>query len=92
MEERKLTREQKKAAYRKAILAAAKQEFIRKGYKDASVAAIMDEAHLGVGTFYNYFASKEEILMQRLTHLPPRQRVEVRGSGARKQGRNAGPG
>ena len=69
MEERKLTREQKKAVYRKAILKAAKAEFVRKGYKEASVAAIMDEAHLGVGTFYNYFASKEEILMQLLTHL-----------------------
>lgn len=69
MEERKLTREQKKAVYRKAILKAAKAEFVRKGYKEASVAAIMDEAHLGVGTFYNYFASKEEILMELLTHL-----------------------
>ena len=36
MAEKKLTREQKKGVYRKAILEAAKQEFIRKGYKGAS--------------------------------------------------------
>jgi len=66
---KKLTREQKKVVYRKAILEAAKQEFIRKGYKDASIAAIMEAAGLGVGTFYNYFSSKEEILMQLLANL-----------------------
>lgn len=69
MAERKLTREEKKVLYRKLILEAAKKEFIRKGYKEASVAAIMDAAHLGVGTFYNYFASKEEILMCLLAQL-----------------------
>ena len=69
MEGKKLTREQKKVVYRKAILEAAKQEFIRKGYKDASIAAIMEAAGLGVGTFYNYFSSKEEILMQLLANL-----------------------
>ena len=69
MAEKKLTREQKKVVYRKAILEAAKQEFIRKGYKDASIAAIMEAAGLGVGTFYNYFSSKEEILMQLLANL-----------------------
>ena len=63
MAERKLTREEKKVLYRRLILDAAKNEFIRKGYKEASIAAIMDEAKLGVGTFYNYFASKEEILL-----------------------------
>lgn len=69
MEGKKLTREQKKVVYRKAILEAAKQEFIRKGYKEASVAAIMEAAQLGVGTFYNYFSSKEEILMHLLANL-----------------------
>ena len=69
MEGKKLTREQKKVVYRKAILEAAKQEFIRKGYKDASIAAIMEAAGLGVGTFYNYFSSKDEILMQLLANL-----------------------
>ena len=70
MEEKKLSRrEQKKIASRQAILQAAKKEFIRKGYKDASIAAIMEGAGLGVGTFYNYFSSKEEILMKLLASL-----------------------
>ena len=69
MAERKLTREEKKVLYRRLILEAAKKEFIRKGYKEASVAAIMEAAKLGVGTFYNYFASKEEILMCLLAGL-----------------------
>ena len=69
MAERRLTREEKKVLYRKLIVEAAKKEFVRKGYKEASIAAIMDEAKLGVGTFYNYFASKEEILMCLLAQL-----------------------
>lgn len=67
MEEKKLgRRERKKIASRKAILAAAKQEFVRQGYKETSIADIMERADLGVGTFYNYFSSKEEILMSLL--------------------------
>ena len=69
MAERRLTREEKKVLYRKLIVEAAKKEFVRKGYKEASIAAIMDEAKLGVGTFYNYFASKEEILLCLLAQL-----------------------
>ena len=70
MEEKKLgRRERKKIASRQAILAAAKQEFVRQGYKDASIADIMERADLGVGTFYNYFSSKEEILMNLLVGL-----------------------
>ena len=70
MEEKKLgRRERKKIASRQAILAAAKQEFVRQGYKDASIADIMERADLGVGTFYNYFSSKEEILMSLLVGL-----------------------
>ena len=63
MEEKKLgRRERKKIASRKAILAAAKQEFVRQGYKETSIADIMERADLAVGTFYKYFSSKEEIL------------------------------
>ena len=70
MEEKKLgRRERKKIASRQAILTAAKQEFVRQGYKDASIADIMERADLGVGTFYNYFSSKEEILMSLLVGL-----------------------
>ncbi len=48
---------------------AAVREFSRKGFRDTSVADIMGAAELGIGTFYNYFNSKEEILMSLLERL-----------------------
>ena len=63
MEEKMGRRERKKLLSRKAILDAAVREFSRKGFKETSVADIMNAADLGIGTFYNYFESKEEILM-----------------------------
>jgi len=56
-------RERKKQLSRQAILKAAQQLFIDRGYKETSVADIMNGADLGTGTFYNYFQSKEEVLM-----------------------------
>lgn len=56
-------REQKKLNYRQAIMAAAAHEFKARGFANTAVADIMDAANLGVGTFYNYFGSKEEVLM-----------------------------
>ena len=59
-------RERKKLQSRKMILEAAISEFSKKGYKETSVADIMAAADLGIGTFYNYFASKEELLFSLL--------------------------
>lgn len=56
-------RERKKFLSRQAILKAAQQQFATRGYKDTSVADIMNAADLGTGTFYNYFESKEEVLI-----------------------------
>ena len=69
MEEKMGRRERKKLLSRKAILDAAVREFSRKGFKETSVADIMNAADLGIGTFYNYFESKEEILMCLLGRL-----------------------
>ena len=62
-------RERKKLQSRKMILEAAISEFSKKGYKETSVADIMTAADLGIGTFYNYFASKEELLFSLLGRL-----------------------
>ena len=59
-------RERKKLQSRKMILEAAISEFSKKGYKETSVADIMAAADLGIGTFYNYFSSKEELLFSLL--------------------------
>ena len=69
MEEKIGRRERKKQLSRQAILDAAVAEFSSKGYKDTSVADIMNAADLGIGTFYNYFSSKEEVLLSLLGTL-----------------------
>ena len=50
-------RERKKLQSKQTILAAAVKQFMAKGVKETSIADIMGEAELGVGTFYNYFES-----------------------------------
>lgn len=47
-----------------ALLKAARAVFAREGYKAANVADIAGEAGLGVGTFYNYFDSKEAVFFE----------------------------
>ncbi|TYZ31074.1 TetR/AcrR family transcriptional regulator [Selenomonas caprae] len=69
MEEKMGRRERKKMLSRQAILAAAVEQFSHKGFKETSVADIMNAADLGIGTFYNYFQSKEEILVQLMQEM-----------------------
>lgn len=53
--------ERRRAERREAILAAAKAVFRQKGYHQAGVHDIIDEARIARGTFYLYFASKQEV-------------------------------
>ena len=62
-------REEKKLQYRQKILEAAAVEFEKRGFTNTSVSNIMQTADLGVGTFYNYFGSKEEVLMNLVKNL-----------------------
>ena len=62
MEENITRRERKKIHSKKSIVESAIKLFSQKGYQETSVADIMNEADLGIGTFYNYFESKDEIL------------------------------
>ena len=63
MAEKISLRKQKKVQARQKILLAAAQQFESQGFANTSIAGIMQEARLGVGTFYNYFRSKEEVLL-----------------------------
>ncbi|HVA75298.1 MAG TPA: TetR/AcrR family transcriptional regulator [Acidimicrobiales bacterium] len=47
---------------RAAILKAASEVFIQTGWSGASMAAISEQAGVAVGTVYQYFRSKEEII------------------------------
>ncbi len=62
-------REMKKILSRKAILDSAASLFECHGIDDVSIAEIMRGAHLGIGTFYNYFNSKDDVLMELLGHI-----------------------
>ncbi len=46
---------------RQAIIAAAKEEFMKKGYDDASMRSIAAKANITVGNIYRYFKNKEEL-------------------------------
>ncbi|MVX65562.1 TetR family transcriptional regulator [Clostridium chromiireducens] len=56
--------EDKKELKRKAIIKAAADVFSNKGYIEASIKDITNEASISVGSFYSYFSNKEEILIQ----------------------------
>ena len=56
-------RERKKLQSKQTIMAAAVKKFMVKGVRETSIADIMSEAELGIGTFYNYFESKESLLL-----------------------------
>lgn len=56
-------RERKKLQSKHTIMAAAVKKFMVKSVRETSIADIMNEAELGIGTFYNYFESKEALLL-----------------------------
>lgn len=47
----------------KAILLAARKEFIGKGFKEASMRNIAKDAGVGLSNIYNYFRNKDEIFL-----------------------------
>ena len=80
MAERISLRKQKKFQARQTILNAAAHQFKVVGFANTSIAGIMQAAGLGVGTFYNYFGSKEEVLLTLAKNL--REQVEKNISAA----------
>ncbi|SEO81770.1 TetR/AcrR family transcriptional regulator [Paenibacillus sp. OV219] len=57
-----MSREEKKQATLQRISEAAFQLFSEKGFEETSVAEITQAAGVAKGTFFNYFATKEELL------------------------------
>ena len=82
MAEKISLRKQKKLQARQKILLAATNLFQDQGFANTSIAGIMQAAELGVGTFYNYFSSKEEVLLTLAKIL--REDVEENISAASK--------
>lgn len=70
MPERKISRRERQAAARKKrILDAAARVFARKGYQRATTKEIADEADVGEGTIYSYFASKRDLLLKLVSSM-----------------------
>ena len=70
MPERKISRRERHAAARKKrILDAAARVFARKGYERATTKEIADEADVGEGTIYSYFASKRDLLLKLVSSM-----------------------
>lgn len=46
------------------IFNAGRDIFYSKGYKDTNIADIAEKAGIGVGTFYNYYPSKEKLFLE----------------------------
>ncbi|MCR5834554.1 MAG: TetR/AcrR family transcriptional regulator [Selenomonadaceae bacterium] len=80
------SRQEKKFRARQTILSAAAYQFKLHGFANTTIANIMQEANLGVGTFYNYFTSKEEVLLTLAKNL----RAEVKENiSAERQGNSS---
>lgn len=56
-------REQKKSERRERIFSAAVDLFNKKGFSNTSMQDIAEKASLAVGTLYNYFPSKNDLLL-----------------------------
>jgi AcrR family transcriptional regulator len=55
-------RERKKRETRQRLLECAWEQFLEKGYDEATVEDITEAADVAKGTFFNYFATKEAVL------------------------------
>ncbi len=60
-------RERNRINNRRAILEAARTCFREKGFENTTIRDIVRQTRLAAGTFYNYFASKEDIFVALLT-------------------------
>ncbi|MEV4124332.1 helix-turn-helix domain-containing protein [Nocardia sp. NPDC049707] len=95
-------RDRKRERTRRALLEAAVELFENRGYEETTVADIAAVAEVGTRTFFNYFASKEELLFQEqdervraavaaiATRRPGERPVEVLLRALRAAGDNPG--
>ncbi|HBK32941.1 MAG TPA: TetR family transcriptional regulator [Porphyromonadaceae bacterium] len=64
-----MTKKCSMTAGEQTIIASAKEEFIKKGFKDASMRVIAKQAGMTVGNVYNYFQSKDDLFCRTMQPL-----------------------
>jgi len=74
----KKTRVQRSEEVRDALFQAAAEVVGEHGYIDASITRITQRANLAQGTFYNYFASRQEIFDELLPVLGAKMMAHIR--------------
>ncbi|QOY61032.1 TetR/AcrR family transcriptional regulator [Thermophilibacter immobilis] len=62
----------------RALKESARKVFSEKGYKAASIAKIARGAHVAVGSFYNYYPSKDEVFLDVYIEENDRVRQQIR--------------
>jgi AcrR family transcriptional regulator len=78
MAKAKPRRERKKAAVRAHILTTAIELFSQHGIDSVTVDQIADAADIGKGTIYNYFSTKEDIVVAFMVDFETRVQAKVR--------------
>lgn len=63
---------------RNKLLAAAEVVFGKKGYYDASIVNITQEANVANGTYYNYFTTKKEIFEELIREYSRELRLSIK--------------
>jgi AcrR family transcriptional regulator len=89
----RMTRAERQAQTRQALLDAAARVFIERGFAGSSVEAIAEEAGYTRGAFYSNFESKEQLfaeLLQQRVYSVYRGMAEATVSGARPSLRETG--
>jgi AcrR family transcriptional regulator len=73
----------RKAHTRASLLGAARRLFSAKGVDATTIAEIAEEADVGVGSFYNHFQTKDDLLAVLLEEALGEQRDQLRARQAR---------
>ena len=79
----------KKAAVRSRILAEALRLFTERGIEEVTVDEIADAADVGKGTIYNYFHTKEDIVVAFMIDLERDVQAELQDFTSRQRGARA---
>lgn len=80
-------RERKKRETRQRISDIATGLFLERGFMDVTIADVAEAADVSVNTVYNYFATKEDLFLDRSKGVVDRLARWVRGRDSRRVGR-----